>query len=177
MNMFSKRLRVVLFSLTAMSVLVSAFVLARFPALAQSGGSFVIEKSVIGGGGGQAAGGSFTLDGTIGQPFGGTTSSGGTFQVGSGFWGGGGAAAASVSVSGRVTTPDGRGLRNAVVKLTDVQGTRSTTTSSFGLYSFDNVQTGQQITVRVLSKLYRFSTAMVQVNSTDLTDLNFTGVE
>ncbi|MEQ1923789.1 MAG: hypothetical protein ABL952_14885, partial [Pyrinomonadaceae bacterium] len=37
-------------------------------ARAQSGGQFTIEKSVIAGGGGTAAGGLFSLSGTIGQP-------------------------------------------------------------------------------------------------------------
>ena len=175
--MFSKHARLVLFSLTAITILAFTCALIKFPASAQSGGTFVIEKSVIGGSGGQATGGTFTLDSTIGQPIGGATSSGGQFEVGSGFWGGGAAPAAAVSVSGRVATPDGRGLRNAIVKLTDVNGTRSMATSSFGLYSFDNVQAGQIITIKVLSKLYRFSPAMVQVNNINLTDVNFTGQE
>lgn len=54
--------------------------------LAQSGGTFNIEKSVIAGGGGQAAGGTFVLDGTVGQALAGTTSGSGSFIVQSGFW-------------------------------------------------------------------------------------------
>src|SRR4026209_2082968 len=57
--------------------------------LPQSGGSFTITKSVIGGGGGQSAGGTFILDGTIGQPIAGASSTGGAFTIISGFWGGG----------------------------------------------------------------------------------------
>ena len=53
---------------------------------AQSGGTFLIEKNVIAGGGGQTAGGTFLLDGTIGQSLAGTTSAGGTFTIESGFW-------------------------------------------------------------------------------------------
>jgi len=53
--------------------------------IAQSGGSFTITKSVIAGGGGSASGGSFTVDGTIGQAAAGTISNGGTFSVESGF--------------------------------------------------------------------------------------------
>ena len=85
--------------------------------------------------------------------------------------------AANVSVSGKVLTPDGRGLRNAVVTITDSNGIRRTvTTSSFGLYSFDNLQVGQTYVIRVSSKLYRFSSRLVQVNDT-LTDVDFVGQE
>src|SRR5688500_19666884 len=48
---------------------------------AQSGGQFTITKSVIAGGGGRASGGTFTVDGTIGQPVAGTNSTGGTFSL------------------------------------------------------------------------------------------------
>ena len=36
-------------------------------AIAQSGGSFEIKKSVIAGGGGRASGGNFAVDGTVGE--------------------------------------------------------------------------------------------------------------
>jgi len=61
---------------------------------AQSGGTFSITKSVIAGGGGRASGGTFTLEGTIGQPFAGTQSTGTNFSIIAGFWGGGAAAPA-----------------------------------------------------------------------------------
>jgi TolB protein len=84
--------------------------------------------------------------------------------------------AAAVSVSGRVMTPYGRGLRNAVVSLS-LQGIRRiVTTSSFGFYSFDNVATGQTYTMRVSSKLYRFSSRVVSVDA-GLTGVDFVGVE
>lgn len=55
-------------------------------AAAQSGGAFTIEKSVIAGGGAQnLAGGSFSIDGTLGQPLAGR-SSGGGYDLQSGFW-------------------------------------------------------------------------------------------
>src|SRR5215212_5850322 len=59
----------------------------------QSGGTFAITKSVIAGGGGRATGGSFIVDGTIGQSIAGTQSNGANFSIISGFWGGGGIAA------------------------------------------------------------------------------------
>ncbi len=85
--------------------------------------------------------------------------------------------AANVSVSGRVLTSDGRGLRNAVVSITGSNGIKRTiTTSSFGLYTFDNVATGETYVMRVFSKLYRFAPRLVQVNDT-LTDVDFVGQE
>src|SRR5258706_5944121 len=86
--------------------------------------------------------------------------------------------AATFSVSGQVLTPDGRGLRNATVLLTNPQGVSfKVTTSSFGFYRFDNVSSfGGNFTVSVSSKLYRFASRNF-VLSGDLSDLNFVGVE
>jgi len=85
--------------------------------------------------------------------------------------------AALVAVSGRVTTPDGRGLRGATVTMTDSLGNlRTTTTSSFGTYTFVDVQAGDVYVMGVNSKLYRFATQLVQVNDT-LTGIDFMGQE
>ncbi len=82
-----------------------------------------------------------------------------------------------VSVSGRVTTPDGRGLRSAGVSITDSNGViRTATTSSFGFYSFDNVATGGQYVIRVNSRLYRFASRTLQVTDT-LINIDFVGLE
>lgn len=54
---------------------------------AQTGGTFEITQSVIAGGGGQqSAGGTFSIDGTIGQPLAGNGLIGSPFSVTSGFW-------------------------------------------------------------------------------------------
>jgi hypothetical protein len=85
--------------------------------------------------------------------------------------------AASVSVSGRVTTPDGRGLRNTTVSLTDSPGVvRTVTTSSFGYYAFDNVRSGENYVVEVTSRSYRFASRTIQVND-NLVDVDFVGLE
>ena len=55
-------------------------------AFAQSGGNFNINRSVIASGGGRTSGGTFTLDGTIGQPLAGVQSTGGNLSLISGFW-------------------------------------------------------------------------------------------
>jgi len=87
------------------------------------------------------------------------------------------ALAPAVTISGRVLTPAGLGLRNAIVALTDSDGIRRTTTSSsFGTYSFENVIPGENYIVGVSSKRYRFAARSLSVNE-NLADINFVGLE
>ena len=73
--------------------------------------------------------------------------------------------AAGVSVSGRVMTASGQGLRNAIVTISDQAGhTRSAITSSFGYYSFTDVEVGQSYTVSVSSKRFTFATRLINLN-------------
>ncbi|MEQ1606171.1 MAG: carboxypeptidase regulatory-like domain-containing protein [Pyrinomonadaceae bacterium] len=82
-----------------------------------------------------------------------------------------------VSVSGRVTTPTGLGLRNAVVSLIDPQNVRRTaTTSSFGIYTFSNIPAGVTYIVSVGSKRYRFAPQTITINS-NLSNVDFVGLE
>jgi hypothetical protein len=84
---------------------------------------------------------------------------------------------AGVDVSGRVMTPDGRGLRNATVTMTDLHGNvRTAVTSSFGYYRFEGVPVGDSYVMAVNSRLYRFTPRVVQVTDT-LTDVDFIGLE
>ena len=163
---------------TIISLLCSIFaVLSTISVWPQSGGTFTIEKSVIAGGGGQTTGGQFVLDATIGQHIAGTTSTGSTFELGSGYWGGGATTSANVTVSGRVLTSDGRGLRNATVSITDSNGvSRIATTSSFGFFSFVNISAGQAYTFRIFSRFFRFQPRTVQVDG-NLTLADFMGLE
>ncbi len=82
--------------------------------------------------------------------------------------------AASVSVSGRVMAQDGRGIRNAIVTMTDSSGNvRLYRTSSFGYFSFDEVEVGQTYVFQVISKQFTFAPQVLTIND-DLTELNFT---
>ncbi len=84
---------------------------------------------------------------------------------------------ASISVSGRVFTSDGRGLRNAIVRLTDPHGiVRSVLTSSLGYYSFSDVASAQTYSLTVASKRYRFQPKSI-TPSQDLTEVDFIGQE
>lgn len=156
--------------------ILNVFVFGAF-VFAQSGGSFTITKSVIAGGGGTSSGGTFTLDGTIGQSAAGTTSTGGDFSLTGGFWGGVAAPVTSVTISGRAFSPNGNPLRQLQVALIDSNGVRRiATTSSSGFYQFDNVSTGQTYTMTVTSKRFRFAPQFVTVTSA-LTNIDFTGLE
>lgn len=87
------------------------------------------------------------------------------------------ATAADVSISGKVTTTTGLGLRNAIVTLTDSQGARRTaTTSSFGVYSFDGVPSGDTYLLTVSSKRYRFAPQTLQLTG-NLVGIDFVGLE
>ena len=88
-----------------------------------------------------------------------------------------GASAAGVTVSGRVTTPTGQGLRNATVVLTDSEGNRRTvTTSSFGVYRFEDVEVGQTYVIGVSARRYRFASRAVNV-ADSLIGVDFIGLE
>lgn len=80
-------------------------------------------------------------------------------------------------LSGRVTTPDGRGLRNASVSITDSLGVRrTTTTSSFGFFTFDHLALGDTDTIAAASKRYRFASQTIQITG-NLTNVNFVALE
>ncbi len=82
------------------------------------------------------------------------------------------------TISGQVLTTTGQGLRNAVVTLTPTQGGNQTKvpTSSLGFYSFPNLAPGQQYTVSVASRRFRFDPVTVTPNQT-LVTINFNGME
>lgn len=82
-----------------------------------------------------------------------------------------------VSLSGKVTTPSGLALRNAKVILTGAGNVqRTATTSSFGLYSFADVPSGQAYTVTAVSKRYRFSPQALTPTG-NLANVDFIGLE
>lgn len=72
---------------------------------------------------------------------------------------------ASVSVSGRVLSPQSRGVARARVFLTDTDGIRrSALTNHFGYYRFEQVEVGQTYIFSVFSKKYQFAPQVVTVN-------------
>jgi hypothetical protein len=110
-----------------------------------AGGAFTLEKSVVTAGGGASSNGALAVTGTGGQAAAGTTSANASLSQRSGFWIPEQLAptASGVTVGGRVTTADGRGIRNARVTMTDADGTaRSVSTGSFGYFRFMDVAAG-----------------------------------
>jgi len=84
-----------------------------------------------------------------------------------------GPTAAGVSIGGRVLTPEGSGLKNARVNLTDSQGnSRTALTNAFGYYRFAEVQAGEIYIIQVISKRYQFEPRSVIIND-EINDLNF----
>jgi hypothetical protein len=83
---------------------------------------------------------------------------------------------AIVSVAGRVTTANRRGISRALIRMTDGKGiVRAAYTNSFGYYSFASVEAGQTLILDVRAKSYNF-TQPTQVVSLDgnLSTVNFT---
>jgi hypothetical protein len=66
--------------------------------------------------------------------------------------------AASVTVTGRVISANGRGIRNVLVSLVDVSGeSRTVVTSALGYFRFTDVPAGQTYTLSAFAKRYTFS--------------------
>jgi len=85
--------------------------------------------------------------------------------------------AAGVSLSGRVTTAEGAGIRNARVVITgdSLPEPRIATTGSFGYYSFEGLQSGQTYVVTVNSQRYTFTVPSRVITLVDnLTNVDFT---
>ncbi|MEQ1605588.1 MAG: cytochrome c peroxidase [Pyrinomonadaceae bacterium] len=83
----------------------------------------------------------------------------------------------NITISGRVLTPDGAGLRNATVTLTDSGGfARRVTTSSFGVYTFDNIPAGASYIASVASKRYRFAPQSITPTS-NISSLDLIGLQ
>lgn len=140
----------------------------------QTGGNFEIEKSVVASGGNTSAGGNFTLESTSGQPTLNASPQDGQYQVLSGFWTPVFApTAASVSVSGRVTLLNGRGMPRAIVSYIDGSGNIKTEqTSPFGYFRFTNVEVGQTYIFQVSAKGYLFAPQVINVDDS-ISSLNF----
>lgn len=135
-------------------------VLVPVSAQIATGGTYTLDQGVIANGGGRSIGGVYTGSGTTGQSAAGVNAAGGTYAVRTGFWPGAALppTAAHVAVSGRVLNPEGAGIRNAIVILEGdgLTAPRTVVTSSFGYFTFDDVEVGQMYIISVSSKRYGF---------------------
>jgi hypothetical protein len=88
--------------------------------------------------------------------------------------------AANASISGRVLTAGGQGIRNVTVTLSGDSLTTPLTTQSttFGSYRFDNLPVGQTYVVTVSAKRYFFDNPSRVISLQDnITDADFTSTE
>ena len=87
--------------------------------------------------------------------------------------------AAAVSVSGRVTTESGRGIRSVIVTMTDMHGNvRTATSTSFGYYRFENVAAGETYIFAARGKRFFFEqNAQVHSIMEETSDINFVAGE
>lgn len=146
---------------------------------AQSGGDFAIKKGGITSGGGVAAdspNSPFAVYGLIGQPVAGPAARNGAIGVSSGMLSGNVLpTAAGVSVSGRVMTPEGRGLLNAVITITGPDGaTRNTMTSGRGNFQFNDVAVGETYVISVRSRRFSFTPQAISITD-NLMGIDFVG--
>lgn len=126
---------------------------------AQTGGAFEITQSAVANGGGQSAGGNFSLVGTAGQQTAGGTLDSVQFHLYSGFWSPDLVpTAANVTVSGRVLNFSGRGVFRAQIIMTDAGGAiHYASTNPFGYFRFERVEAGQTYVFSVTHKRYLFT--------------------
>jgi len=83
---------------------------------------------------------------------------------------------ANAYISGRVTTADGRGIRNARITISgdSLSERRVVTTGSLGYFSVDGLQTGETYVVTVNSQRFTFSTPSRVISLVDnVVDANF----
>lgn len=83
--------------------------------------------------------------------------------------------AANVTVSGRVTTASGRGIRSVQITMTGANGNKRTAqTTTFGYYQFDNVTAGETVTLSVKARQFRFEqSTIVRTTNDSISDGDF----
>lgn len=86
-----------------------------------------------------------------------------------------GPTAANVTVSGRVKTATGRGIRNVQITLTDSSGnTKTAISTTFGYYHFDDVAAGETVTLSVKARQFRFAqSTIVRTTNDSISDADF----
>lgn len=148
----------------------------------QTGAGYDLSHAVIAAGGGSnSSNGGFRVDGTAGQPGAGTISTNGSFSLRGGFWAFQTLAptAALVSVSGRVLSASGQGIRNVSVKLTGAGGAiRFANTGTFGYFRFTDVEVGEIYVLEVASRKFTFAepTRVLSVQD-EITNADFIAAE
>lgn len=146
-----------------------------------SNGNYTLTQTVIANGGasgnGASIGGTYSVEGTIGQSAAGTNQQAAIYNFKPGFWTAQPLAptASSVSVVGRILTASGRGIRNVRITLTTPSGeTRTVISSPFGYFRFTEVLAGETYIFSVFAKRFTFAnpTQVISIME-DIDGLNF----
>lgn len=128
-----------------------------------TGGAYTLERAALANGGGTSSdpiNDRYQITGTNGQAAAGDYRTGGGYAIRNGFWTPVvSPTLANATISGRVLSLDGLGLRNATVTLIGGQLTspRSVLTSGFGYFTFDEIEPGQIYLITVTSKRFAFA--------------------
>jgi hypothetical protein len=88
--------------------------------------------------------------------------------------------AANASVSGRVTTADGQGIRNALITVTgnSLMTPITVQTGSFGYYTINGLRAGETYVVTVASQRFTFTAPSRVISLVDnVEDADFTANE
>jgi len=84
--------------------------------------------------------------------------------------------APGISVSGRLLSSEGRGIRNARVILTDDQGVSvQAITGPRGSYQFDNVESDRTYVISVASRRFQFEPKVVSITD-EITGMDFVAI-
>lgn len=170
--------------LTTFTICISLLGLHANAQISSSGNYTLMQTAIANGGAsgnGASLGGTYSIEGTIGQSVAGQTATAAPFSIHAGFWNAQPLApsAANVSVSGNVQTAGGQGIRNIRVTMSSGDGTTQTAlTGSFGYFRIDDVTTGQTYVLRISSKRYSFANpSQVLSILEDVDDINFVSEE
>ncbi len=166
-----------------LSVLFICVAFTGFTAEAQiaAGGNYTLTQSVIANGGtsgnGSSIGGNYSIEGTIGQSVAGTNQQNANYKFKPGFWTSPPLAptAASVSITGKILTANGRGIRNARLILTAPSGeNRIVLSGTFGYFHFSEIPAGETYILSVSSKRFTFANPTQVISVTEnIEDANF----
>src|SRR6476620_5984406 len=128
-----------------------------------TGANYTLEQSVIANGGGKSDGGTFSVEGTVGQTSAGMQSTSSSFGVHGGFWQSLlEPTAAMVSISGQVVSANGSPIARARVTLIDGSGIiRTAVANNFGNFQINDVQVGRTYFISASAKELRFVPQML----------------
>ena len=165
-----------------MALLSGFLVLSAFKIHGQiaGGGQFALEQSAIASGGANSSGGQFAIAGTSGQSIAGQPAAIAPFAQHAGFWNTAQFAptSAEVTVSGRVRTDKGSGVRSVQITMTNANGEMRTTVSGAGgHFQFSQVPAGETYIFNASARRYTFGEpTQVRTITEDTDDIIFVAV-